>query len=54
LLWEQASNDQGLLNGVLPVYDGRFNMYSPAPLPFKGDMSMFHIDYYEEDEFPQW
>lgn len=53
LLWEQASNDQGLLNGVMPVYDGRFNMYSPAPLPFKGEMAMFQIDYFEEDEFPQ-
>ncbi|KAJ3322581.1 Eukaryotic translation initiation factor 2C [Boothiomyces sp. JEL0866] len=50
-LWETASNEMGILDGVKPVFDGRFNMYSPKPMPFD-DMAVFLIDYYEEDEFP--
>ncbi|KAI8899446.1 Piwi domain-containing protein [Globomyces pollinis-pini] len=52
-LWEQAANDQGILEGVNPVFDGRFNMYSPTALPFQSDMTVFSIDYYDEDEFPE-
>jgi hypothetical protein len=53
LIWEKESNDLGLLNGIKPVYDGRHNMYSPEPV-FSGEMARYQVDYYDEDEFPQW
>ncbi|EGF81781.1 hypothetical protein BATDEDRAFT_16026 [Batrachochytrium dendrobatidis JAM81] len=50
-LWEEGSRVHGALKDIFPVYDGRTNIYSSKPLPFEGSSALFHVDYYDEDEF---
>jgi eukaryotic translation initiation factor 2C len=53
-LWEQLASKNEFLDNIKPVYDGRYNMYTPIPILMDSDLSTFHIDYFEEDEFPVW
>ncbi|KAI8908310.1 Piwi domain-containing protein [Gorgonomyces haynaldii] len=51
-VWEEDSIE--ILNGILPIYDGRGSLYSVVDLPFQGQECTFTITYFEMDEFPQY